>query len=474
MTKANKFFVTTPIYYINDVPHIGHAYSTIAADVLARHYRAKLEDKAVLFSTGTDENSKKTLEAAEVANKNVADYTDAMAEKWRAIWDKLDISYDRFIRTSQPDHVRTVDAFVEQIRHDITKGVYEGLYCYRCEAFYKDSEIVEGKCPTHKIELESVREENYFFDLPKYTQKLIDWIKSEACPVRPEARKNEVLAFIERGLEPISISRAHQEIGLPLAWDSEHKIYVWVEALINYLTVAGYPKGDWQAWWENVCHIVGKDIIKFHCIIWPAMLMSAGIEPPWLVFAHGFFTIDGEKISKSLGNAVDPLELAEIYGNDALRYYLLREIPFGSDGDFSHERFAAVYNADLANDLGNLVQRVASMLGRYNEGKYDEVKPAPLTVEEQIEGLAFDRALEAIFERIRQQNVYLEQQQPWAKAKSEPAETVKILSRVASEIVQIGQALRPLLPDTAAKIAQTFAGGNVNPKVGILFPKKEH
>lgn len=468
-----KFYVTTPIYYINDLPHIGHAYSTIAADVLARHYSQKLGDQAVLFSTGTDENSKKTLEAAKTAGQSVTGYTDATAKKWRTTWDGLDITYDRFIRTSEPAHAKTVEAFVGKIRYDVTSGVYEGLYCYRCEAFYKEAEAVESKCPIHKLELESVKEENYFFDLPKYSDRLLKWIKSDSQPVRPAARRNEVLAFIERGLEPISISRANQEIGLELPWDNSQKIYVWIEALVNYLTVAGYPEGDWQSWWENVCHIVGKDIIKFHCVIWPAMLLSAGIEPPKLVFAHGFFTIDGEKISKSSGNSIDPIALAKTYGNDALRYYLLREIPFGSDGDFSHERLESVYNADLANDLGNLVQRVSSMLGRYNDGKFDQVAVKPLAVEQPLEELAFDRALEVIFDRAREQNVYLEQQQPWTKVKSEPGEAIKVLSRVACELVQIGASLKPLLPDTSEKIARTFAGGNVNASVGILFPKKE-
>lgn len=312
-----------------------------------------------------------------------------------------------------------------------------------------------------------------FFDLPKYSESLVKWIKSPGNPIRPESRRNEVLAFIERGLEPISLSRTKQDIGLPLPFDKEHKIYIWVEALVNYLTVAGYPKGDWQSWWENVCHIVGKDIIKFHCIIWPAMLMSAGVKPPKEVFAHGFFTIDGEKISKSLGNSINPAELVNNYGNDALRYYLLREIPFGADGDFSHMRFEAVYNSDLANDLGNLVSRVASMLARYNDGRYDQVKVAPIPYQDSLENLAFDKALVQIFDRIRAQNIFLEQQQPWTKAKTDKASAVKTLSQVASELVQIAEALAPFLPDTSEKIRRTFAGTKVDDDISILFPKRD-
>lgn len=469
-----KFYVTTPIYYINDVPHIGHAYSTIAADVLARHYRRKLGQDNVLFSTGTDENSKKTLESAEKAGQSVTEYIEATTKKWRDTWDKLDISYDRFIRTSEPAHAKSVETFIEKIRHDVKKGVYEGLYCYRCEAFYKESELVEGKCPVHKIEPESVKEENYFFDLPKYSQALIDWINGPDQPVRPLARQNEVLAFIKRGLEPISISRAGQKIGLELPFDKSQKIYVWIEALVNYLTVAGYPEGDWSQWWDSVLHIVGKDIIKFHCVIWPAMLLSAGIELPRQVFAHGFFTIDGEKISKSLGNSIDPTALVKTYGNDALRYYLLREIPFGGDGDFSHQRFEAVYNSDLANDLGNLVQRVASMLERYSGGKFDQHEVEPIAgVDERLEELAFDKALETIFARIRAQNLFLEEKQPWTLAKTDQAGALKILSQVAAELIQIAEYLAPFLPDTSEKIRQTFTGGKVDTSVGILFPRIE-
>lgn len=472
--QPNKFYVTTPIYYINDRPHVGHAYSTTAADVLARYWRGKLGDENVMFSTGTDENSKKTIEAAELAGKSVNEYTNEMASVWKTTWDALGLSYNDFIRTSEPRHKVAVEHMLTKIEAagDISKGHYEGPYCYRCEQFYRDDELVDGNCPVHKKPIEIVKEENYFFDLPKYSERVKAAIESGEMEILPQSRRNEVLAFIDRGLEKISISRANQDIGLELPFDRTQKIYVWVEALINYLTVAGYPNDDYEQWWENVTHIVGKDIIKFHCIIWPAMLMSAGLRVPKRVFAHGFFTLDGEKISKSTGNTIDPVELSEKYGNDALRYYLLREIPFGADGDFSQERFKVIYESELGNDLGNLVQRVAVMTNKYCGGEFGFDGTLDETHEDKkLADLEFDAALHDTFALIQDQNQKIEQHKPWELAKTDPAAVKHLLSEIIEQILCAAQHLEPVLPDTAAKIGQTFSDGKVDASVGILFPR---
>ena len=474
----DKFYVSTPIYYINDRPHIGHAYSTIAADSLARYWRSKLGAKNVLFSTGTDENSKKTIEAAHDAGQDIAAYTNDMATLWRSTWDKLGISYDQFIRTSDAQHKVSVDQLVTKIHEagDISKGQYEGPYCFRCEAFYKTDELVDGLCPIHKKDVEIVKEDNYFFDLPKYADQLKELITSGEFEIQPVSRRNEVLAFIDRGLEPISISRANQEIGLVLPFDGTQKIYVWVEALINYLTAAGYPDKSYSDWWQNVTHIVGKDIIKFHCIIWPAMLLSAGVGLPKRVFAHGFFTIDGEKISKSLGNSIDPIELAEKYGTDALRYYLLREIPFGTDGNFSTDRFAQVYASELANNLGNLTQRIAVMLTKYApDTKLDMTKkhPSAGSLDRAIENLEFASLAQELQRHFDRLNTRLEKEKPWTIAKSDPKLAGEIIIKIAEELISVMPWLTILLPETAEKLSQTFADGQVNLSVGVLFPRVE-
>ncbi len=471
----SKFYITTPIYYINDRPHIGHAYSTIAADTLARYFRG--QGVEVLFSTGTDENSQKTVIAAAKRKQELKAYIDELAGLWQSTWDKLDISYDTFIRTTEPGHQAAVKDFVGRVqtKGDIYLGKYRGLYCVGCEEFKKEDELVNGKCPEHNTEPELVEEENYFFALSKYQQALLDHIEAHPDFVQPESRRNEVVAFIKRGLEDFSISRSSREWGIPWPGDPGHVVYVWFDALINYLTVAGYP-GDHSKWWPADVHLVGKNIIKFHCIYWPAMLLSAGLPLPKMVFAHGFFTVDGTKISKSLGNAIDPLALAEKYGVDPLRYYLLREIPFGTDGEFTDERFVTLYNTDLANELGNLVQRVASMLTRYLGGTLPAVPPPSHDVapyHEAMLNLKLDKALEHVWLEIKGLNQFLEEEKPWEKAKAEPEELKRVLGHAVGDLAQISDLLTPFLPETAEKITQTFAGGKVHPEVGILFPKHD-
>ncbi|MDP4038521.1 MAG: methionine--tRNA ligase [bacterium] len=481
MPKKNKFYVTTPIYYINDQAHIGHAYSTIAADVLARYYRQ--QNRKVLFTTGTDENSQKTLEAAKTAKLNTKEYSDKTAKKWQNLWDQLNISYDRFIRTTEPAHIKAVQTLIQKIydKGDIYKGIYEGLYCFRCEAFYREDDLIDGKCPFHKIRPEFIKEENYFFKLSKYQDDLLNYIKNNPHFILPEARHNEVVAFIERGLDDISISRANQKWGVPLPFDKSQVTYVWFDALINYLTVADYPDKKYSQWWPADVHIIGKDIIRFHCVIWPAMLISAGIELPKTIFAHGFFTVDGEKISKSLGNAIDPIELTKKYGNDALRYYLLREFPFGTDGDFSHERFKIVYETELGDNLGNLVQRLVIMLEKYNERGYSYIQPKNRKIlqnikeqdhnEQFLKSLEFSNALQTIFKWIDHLNIELANEEPWKLIKQDKVRAIKFLNEVVSGILDINEYLKPFLPETAEKILKTFKNGKVNTKIGILFPK---
>ncbi|HSX41280.1 MAG TPA: methionine--tRNA ligase [Candidatus Saccharimonadales bacterium] len=469
----SKFYITTPIYYINDLPHVGHAYSTIAADVLARNARG--QGVNVFFSVGTDENGQKTIEAAEKAGKPVGEYADWMADAWKQTWSQLGISFDRFIRTTEGDHIKASQAFIEKVQAagDIYKGEYEGLYCVGHEAFISETELVDGKCPEHNRAPEKRKEDNYFFKLSKYGDKLLKHINNNPSFIQPESRRNEVVAFINRGLEDISVSRQGAQWGIDWPGDKDQKVYVWFDALINYLTAVGYP-GKTDPWWPADLHLVGKDIIKFHCIIWPAMLMSAGIPLPKVVFAHGFFTIDGKKISKSLGNAINPVELAGKYGVDALRFYLLREIPFGGDGEFSHERFVNTYETELANELGNAVQRVASMISRYQDG---EIGPVPEAshdtgrIRESMEAFRLDRALDEIWSYVRGVNQYLEDEKPWEIAKTDKTHLQEVLAQAVSEIIHVAHLLLPFIPATSERILKTFEGGKVNADIGILFPK---
>lgn len=480
MKKNNihpKFYVTTPIYYINDVPHVGHAYCTIAADVIARYYREKLGKENVLFVTGTDENSQKTIEAAEKANQTVEEYSEQTAKKWQNIFNALNISYDRFIRTTDPDHVSVVQDILQKVfdNGDIYKGVYEGLYCVGHEAFIKESDLVDGVCPDHKTAPDHIKEENYFFKLSKYQDQLKQYILDNPDFIQPKSRRNEVLAFVERGLEDFSISRESQTWGIKLPFDHEHVAYVWFDALINYVTAAGYGTDSFEKWWPANLHLVGKDITKFHCMYWPAMLWSAGLALPNRVFAHGFLTIDGIKISKTIGNVINPIDLSDKYGNEALRYFLLREMPFGSDGDFSFERLKVVYETELGNKLGNLVSRVATMITKYSDGKFDVTTAAiPLEdLDQHMSDCQFDKYLEILFGRLSALNGAIEENKPWELVKTNPQKTTEFLSSLACEIVAIAIALKPFLPDTADKIIKTFADGKVRSDVGILFPRIE-
>lgn len=470
-----KITISTPIYYVNAQPHIGSAYTTIAADVLARYYRQ--HGNEVLLSTGTDENSQKTLKAADSAGQKPTEYLEQMAADWKQAFDDLQVGYDRFIRTTEPDHKKAVNTFVKSLKsEDLYQGEYEGLYCTGCEEFKRPEDLVDGKCPLHNVEPEKIKEKNYFFRLSNYQQALLDHIKENPDFIQPVTRRNEIVSFIERGLVDISLTRQNSKWGIPYPLAEDQVLYVWIEALVNYLTVVGYPDDSYKERWPTSLNIIGKDISKFHCVYWPAMLMSAGLPLPKRVFVHGFLTSDGQKMSKSLGNVVDPLEIAQRYGVEPLRFYLLRETPFGVDGDFSEKRLMELYNSELANELGNLVQRTAVMLDKYQDGNIGEVLPHSHDVHgyhEAMKDLRFDKALHEVWLLIRGLNQYVEEEKPWELAKSDREQLADVLAHLAVDLLQVAELLTPFMPTTAERIIKTFEGGKAHLDVGILFPKAE-
>ena len=474
-----KYYVTTPIYYVNDRPHIGHVYTTIAADVLARWHRQKGDE--VLFSTGVDENSQKNVEAAEKAGKPVQEYVDGMATVWEETFKQLGFTNDSFIRTTSPEHGEAVKQMLKTIEQqgDIYLGEYEGLYCTGCEAFLKEDDLLDGSCPVHKTPPKKIKEKNYFFRLSKYRDALLDHYRSHPDFVRPDSARNEVLNYIENHLEDISISRQSQAWGIRLPQDESHAIYVWFDALINYLTVAGYPASD--KWWPADMHIVGRDIVKFHCAIWPAMLLSAGLSIPERVFANGFFTINGQKISKSLGNTINPLDLIKEYPFDAVRYFVLREIPFGQDGDFSLDRLKERYNSDLANGLGNLVSRTLNMIEKFGRdrdlnsdySKINDVSGAQMIVEKSLKNLSFDRGLTAITNLAAKTDAIIEKEKPWELAKNGEEEKLEVvLDELFRRLNGINDLIAPFMPETHEKLTQLLSARPVKKPSEPLFARK--
>lgn len=478
-----KFFVTTPIYYVNAKPHIGHIYATVSSDVLARHYRTEGYD--VLFSTGVDENSQKNVDAAEKAGKSTQEYVDEMAKVWKKTFDEFNISFDTFVRTTSAEHEKAVTTLLTKIKEagDIYLGDYEGYYCVGCEEFKNESDVEDGKCAIHQTPLKLIKEKNYFFKLSKYKDQLLKYYEAHPDFVQPSSARNKMLYYIENELNDVSISRQAQEWGIRLPDDPNHAIYVWFDALINYLTVTGYPDEEkFRIYWPADVHVIGKDIIKFHCAIWPAMLLSAKLPLPHVVFAHGFFTVDGQKISKSLGNAIDPFELAKDYPLDAIRYYLLREIPFGSDGDFSHERLKERYNADLANGLGNLVSRVLNMIEKFapeltlNDAISlpTEMQTAVVDSAAHIKALQFDKALGSIWQLVAWADGLIEETKPWELAKAGETDNVThVLAKLLGALQEIHKALEPLLPDTHATLAEILTVAPLKKPETPLFERKD-
>lgn len=471
----DKFYVTTPIYYVNDKPHIGSAYTTIAADVLARFYR--FGGAQTHFLTGTAEHGTKIARSAEAAGKKPQDFVDEMSAKFSLAWDILHIAPDDFIRTSEPRHIGAVELFFQKLKESgkIYEGDYEGLYCVGHEAFMKESELAaDGFCPDHKTKPEKVREKNWFFKLSEYEDVLRQKIQSDDIQIEPQNRKNEILAFLDQGLEDITISRQQADFAIPLPWDKSQTIYVWLDELFNYCSALGYPDGEkFERYWPADLHLMGKDITRFHAIIWPALLLAVGIPPPRKIFAHGYFTVSGQKMSKTLGNVIDPVEMAEKYGPDAVRYFLLREVPFGQDGDVSEEKLRARYEGDLANGLGNLFSRLTTLIATNVEGVLPDTVASPRElhdVGELIQKLKFNEALVRIWDEVAWANKYIDETKLWEQNKKNPQLFGEVVSSLAALLQEIAIRLAPFMPDTAERIRAGLSAEKIV-KADPLFPR---
>ncbi len=463
--NMSKFYITTPIYYVNDKPHIGHAYTTIAADVLARYHRLRGED--TYFLTGTDEHGAKVAQTAEEQGKSPQEFCNENSAKFQLLWDRLNISNDQFIRTTSDLHKQGVKQFLTKLKDKgaIYEGDYEGLYCTGCEKFMTEKDLVDGKCPDHQTAPEVVKEKNYFFSLNEYIQQVKELIDQDKIKILPAHRKNEVLGLIKQGLEDFSISRESVKWGIELPFDERQVTYVWVEALQNYLTAIGYGSNQdkFIRYWPANIHLMAKDIIKFHALYWPALLLAADLPLPSVIYAHGFFTVDGQKMSKSLGNTIDPDALIDALGTDAVRYLLLSQFPFGQDGDVKASAFAIQYNADLANGLGNLVSRVIAMTDKYFNGLVpqkdyefaDEVAGIWGQYEEALNNFQVDKAIETIKKLNAFADGYVERQKPWELAKDEAnqEQLAKVIYNLLEIVRQLSIMIFPIMPDTSDRIA---------------------
>jgi methionyl-tRNA synthetase len=483
--SKKPFFVTTPIYYVNAEPHLGTAYTTIAADALARYRRMTGHD--VLFLTGLDEHGQKIAQAAEEHGMSPQAWVDAIAPKFEQAWQMLDVAYDDFIRTTEPRHKRGVQAFWQKLHDDgwLYQGHYEGWYCVPDETYWTEEQLAEGMCPQCGREVQFIREDNWFFKLAEFQQRLLDFYAERPDFVQPETRRNEVVSFVESGLKDLSISRTTFEWGVPIPFAEGHVTYVWIDALLNYITAIGYGSEDaadrerFERYWPADYHFVGKDIIRFHCVIWPAMLMAAGIEPPKAVFAHGFLLTKGEKMSKSKGNAQTPASLVERFGVDAYRYYFLRDVAFGQDGSISMEAMVQRYNGDLANDWGNLCSRLFNMTEKYFEGAVPAVPDAagdteadatlkaiagslPETYEDHMSRLDYAAALDAAWELIKDANRYIENAAPWNLAKEGYTARLASVLYNALEAVRIAALFTaPVMPETSAEVWRRLGLGDI-------------
>ncbi|HET9673048.1 MAG TPA: methionine--tRNA ligase [Actinomycetota bacterium] len=466
------FYLTTPIYYPNDVPHIGHAYDAVAADVIARFHRLRGEE--VFHLTGTDEHGLKLQRAAEAAGMDPERWVDEMEPRWREVWERLDIGYDDYIRTTEPRHRDAVVKLLDQVHHngreDIYLATYEGRYCVSCELYYTESDLLEGGlCPVHERPVELMKEENYFFRLSAYADRLLEHYERTPTAVEPESRRNEVLSLIRGGLQDFSISRTSFDWGIPLPWDPAHVCYVWFDALTNYITAAGFGTDEarFRRIWPANIHMIGKDILRQHAIYWPAMLMAAGIEPPTQVWAHGYLTVGGKKMSKTNLTGIHPFELVDRFGVDSYRWYFLREVQFGQDGSFSYESMVDRHNAELANGIGNLASRVLAMLAASFDGAVPEnvggglasdlpdvVAEAARRFEDEMLAVRPTAGLSAVYDVVARANRYMVERSPWTLAK-DPAERDR-LSGILYASVEVLRALTilisPVMPSAAARL----------------------
>jgi methionyl-tRNA synthetase len=480
-----SFYVTTPIYYVNAAPHLGHAYTTIAADVMARHHRQREED--VFFLTGTDEHGEPVADAAHALGIEPQELADRNAERFKALAPQLNASNDFFIRTTDPQHEATVQEVLARVRENgfVYEGTYEGWYCPRCADFKADNEVDEGnRCPIHHIELTREQEDNYFFKLSAFQERLERLYAEHEDFVAPRTRYNEALSFVRSGLRDVPLTRHKLTWGVQVPWDSEHVFYVWFDALLNYYSALSYAPAPasiangqgtlTERFWPASYHLIGKDILRFHTVYWPALLMAAEIELPQHVFVHGFLLMDGEKMSKSLGNVLDPFAIIERFGADALRFYLLRDVPFGQDGSVSTTAFELRYETELANELGNLASRTIGMLNRYRDGAVSPGQLDPALAEDfaglservaaQVDRAELTLALDEIWQRVRRLNRYVEEQAPWKLAKDEnaAAELDRVLRTLAEGLRTVGVLLWPYIPASSERLLGALGAPEVS------------
>ncbi len=473
-----KFYVATAIPYVNSKPHIGNAMDYMLADVLARYHKQQGDD--IFFSVGTDEHGTKIAAKAKESGLEPQAYVDEMVNVFYDFMKRMNVDYTKFIRTTDPKHESVAQSIWTKLESYIYKSTYEGWYCVGCEAFVtaKQAAANNGICPDHNKPYEKLSEENYYFKLSAFGDQIKQALQAGELKILPKFREAEVLNLINSGLEDVSISRHKKSLswGVQVPNDADQVMYVWFEALINYLSVLGYPNDpDYQKFWPADVQVIGKDIVRFHAAIWPAMLIALDLPLPRVLLIHGHVLSGGGKMSKTIGNVIDPIEIIDNYGVDAFRYFFLRHIPTTDDGDFTWEKFETAYNNELANELGNLVQRVVSMISRYQEGVIGDV-PRPKhdiqAFHDQMNGFQFDRALDHIWMQIRQLNGYLEEVKPWEVAKSGDTEHLQdVLAYCAGTLQQIAQLMWPFLPQTSSVISKIFEGGVISKYNGVLFPK---